>query len=395
MSTPHPPHRHPGPLRPAQVRRAAAARLLRLLRAGLQRAHRAALADRIGAPPVPARRARALVPAHDLARRRRHRARPRAARWRASSGALLRHQPRRPRLPRRRRGSATSTPRSTAVLGGPLAASRRAPASRRASAAAAGSRPRELRAQRRRGAQRDQLRRAAHAPGRRSGHDLGQLVADGLIAASARGSTAYSLSAGGPVLAPDLSALVVTPACAHALGSRSLVLAPGATRERAGAGAGPGAAGAATARHPRPLVPGDDGGVHAVALARARATRIPERPFLRALQAKLGWQGSARQEFLARARAPVASATSRSSSAPKSSSAPGSTWSPAKPAPASRCSSRPSACWWASAPTPTWCARARAAAVGGGRVPARPASSRRGSRELLEFVGARVRRRDA
>src|SRR5207245_992368 len=56
------------------------------------------------------------------------------------------------------------------------------------------------------------------------GQDLGHLVADGLIAASAAGSTAYSLSAGGPLLAPDLEALIVTPVCPHSLGSRSLVL---------------------------------------------------------------------------------------------------------------------------------------------------------------------------
>src|SRR5207249_1509825 len=56
------------------------------------------------------------------------------------------------------------------------------------------------------------------------GSDLGRLVADGLIAATATGSTAYSLSAGGPVLAPDVAALLVTPVCAHSLGTRSLVL---------------------------------------------------------------------------------------------------------------------------------------------------------------------------
>jgi NAD+ kinase len=55
---------------------------------------------------------------------------------------------------------------------------------------------------------------------------LGHVVADGLVAASPSGSTAYSLSAGGPVLAPGVEAIVVTPICPHTLGSRALVLPP-------------------------------------------------------------------------------------------------------------------------------------------------------------------------
>ncbi len=48
--------------------------------------------------------------------------------------------------------------------------------------------------------------------------------ADGLIIATPTGSTGYNLSAGGPVMAPNIHAMVVTPICAHSLNKRSLVL---------------------------------------------------------------------------------------------------------------------------------------------------------------------------
>ena len=53
--------------------------------------------------------------------------------------------------------------------------------------------------------------------------------ADGIIVATPLGSTAYSLSVGGPVLDPELAALVVSPVAPHSLLSRSLVLAPDTT----------------------------------------------------------------------------------------------------------------------------------------------------------------------
>jgi len=54
--------------------------------------------------------------------------------------------------------------------------------------------------------------------------EIGRFSGDGVIVATPTGSTAYSLSAGGPILTPELTSLVVTPIAAHTMAMRPLVL---------------------------------------------------------------------------------------------------------------------------------------------------------------------------
>jgi NAD+ kinase len=64
-----------------------------------------------------------------------------------------------------------------------------------------------------------------------NGEALTEYNADGLVIATPTGSTAYSLSAGGPILAPQSGVFVITPICPHVLTNRSVIVEDRSTIE--------------------------------------------------------------------------------------------------------------------------------------------------------------------
>jgi NAD+ kinase len=122
------------------------------------------------------------------------------------------------------------------------------------------------------------------------GEMLGAYTADGIVVASPTGSTAYSLSAGGPIVTPTLDSIVVTPVSAHALAIRPIVIPPTAevTLE---ATDGPvevlvtvdGQAGTRFAHGDRLLI--------RRAPRPVRIVRLPGSSFFERLRVKLGWGG--------------------------------------------------------------------------------------------------------
>ena len=122
------------------------------------------------------------------------------------------------------------------------------------------------------------------------GEVLGAYNCDGIVVASPTGSTAYSLSAGGPLVTPSLDSIIVTPISAHALAIRPIVLPPQATVLLESVDGPDEVLITVDGQAGTELVPGDS-----IAISRApdpvRIVRFPGNSFFDRLRVKLGWGG--------------------------------------------------------------------------------------------------------
>jgi NAD+ kinase len=119
-------------------------------------------------------------------------------------------------------------------------------------------------------------------------HFVSTYKADGLIVATPTGSTAYSLSAGGPIIFPTVDAVSITPICPHMLTHRPVIV-PGASQIRLINRAADGEAYLTVdGQVGRPLNTGDvvrcERGEHAI-----RLIRPPKMLFFDVLREKLKW----------------------------------------------------------------------------------------------------------
>lgn len=121
-----------------------------------------------------------------------------------------------------------------------------------------------------------------------NGSFVSKYQADGLIVATPTGSTAYSLAAGGPILAPDVCGFLITPVASHALTNRPLVVQDTAaievrlivTREQAYL--------TIDGQQGLPLEEGDIIRCRKSELS-VKLFKLPERTFFQVLRAKLKW----------------------------------------------------------------------------------------------------------
>lgn len=124
-----------------------------------------------------------------------------------------------------------------------------------------------------------------------NGEMLNDYRADGLIIATPTGSTAYSLSAGGPLIAPEAGVFLITPICPHSLSQRALVISDTSVIELSSDDddSGP-MLFTVDGRDSVHVEPGDRIEVRKAARS-FHLLRLEGWSFYEALRQKLGWQG--------------------------------------------------------------------------------------------------------
>ena len=123
-----------------------------------------------------------------------------------------------------------------------------------------------------------------------NGRPVSTYSCDGLIISTPVGSTAHSLSAGGPILQPDLSAFVLTPVCPHTLTNRPLVDSADHTYTLHVPHAPPGVTMVIDGQIRRPVSPTDSVTVRKAPVS-FQLVRLPGHCYYATLQRKLGWGG--------------------------------------------------------------------------------------------------------
>ncbi|MDR2522541.1 MAG: NAD(+)/NADH kinase [Synergistaceae bacterium] len=118
---------------------------------------------------------------------------------------------------------------------------------------------------------------------------FGVLPADGVIISSPTGSTAYALSAGGPILPPHMQSMLLAPICAHTLYSRPILAAPEDTITLIPRGGARDVTMTQDGQLAYEVLPGDFLHISLSKDRRVRTISMPGRTFLDLVQEKLGW----------------------------------------------------------------------------------------------------------
>ena len=118
--------------------------------------------------------------------------------------------------------------------------------------------------------------------------EIGSFSGDGVVVSTPTGSTAYSMSAGGPIIVPELDCFLVTPICPHTLAVRPLVVPGGAEIRITALERGEPLFMTLDGQEGRPLEDGDHV-VVGMGHARVPLVRLPEYSFFTTLRRKLNW----------------------------------------------------------------------------------------------------------